>query len=123
MLPTPGNGGPPILTLLMDDHYDAVRFIANRSLKSMPGYQDVGFDFRTERNERHGVIRAIMGRWSERLPTRLANRAQKSRLPPMETSTPRPSMHTSPNGTTGWFPSMNSRLGLNSLPPSRNVCS
>ena len=71
-----GQWGPPILTLLMDDHYDAVRFIANRSLKSMPGYQDVGFDFLAPRNERHGVIRAIMGRWSERLPTRLANRAE-----------------------------------------------
>lgn len=67
---------PPILTLLMDDLYDAVRFISHRSLKSVSGYQGVGYDFLAPRNERHDAIREVMGRWNERLPSEFANRSE-----------------------------------------------
>ncbi|MBI3491911.1 MAG: ammonia-forming cytochrome c nitrite reductase subunit c552, partial [Acidobacteria bacterium] len=35
----------PFLALLLDDSYDAVRFIAGRSLGTLPGFESFGFDF------------------------------------------------------------------------------
>jgi len=35
----------PYLALLLDDPYDAVRYIASRSLKSLPGFSAFQFDF------------------------------------------------------------------------------
>jgi hypothetical protein len=35
----------PWLALLLDDSYDAVRFIASRSLRSLPAFASFGFDF------------------------------------------------------------------------------
>ena len=35
----------PYLALLLDDPYDAVRYIASRSLKSLPGFSACQFDF------------------------------------------------------------------------------
>ena len=35
----------PFLTLLLADPYDAVRYIAGRSLKRIPGYESLAFDF------------------------------------------------------------------------------
>jgi hypothetical protein len=35
----------PYLALLLDDPYSAVRYIAQRSLKRLPGYQDFAYDF------------------------------------------------------------------------------
>ncbi len=36
---------PPFLAQLLDDPYSAVRYIAQRSLKRIPGYQELNFDF------------------------------------------------------------------------------
>ena len=39
------NWQAPFLAQLLDDRYDAVRFIAHRSLKRLPGFDDFGYDF------------------------------------------------------------------------------
>ena len=36
---------PPYLAQLLDDPYDAVRYIAQRSLRSLPGFKNFSFDF------------------------------------------------------------------------------
>lgn len=78
---------PPMLTLLMDDQYDAVRYIANHSLERIKGYQDLGFDFIAPRQQRHEVIRKVMGRWNELAPTTLTNRPAILILPGGEIDT------------------------------------
>ena len=39
------NWQAPVLAQLLDDPYDAVRFIAHRSLKRLPGFGDFDYDF------------------------------------------------------------------------------
>ena len=41
----------PSLSVLMNDPYEAVRFIAHRSLRSLPGFADFAFAF-TGRSQR-----------------------------------------------------------------------
>src|SRR5262249_33705531 len=36
---------PPFLAILLDDRYAAVRHIAHRSLKTLPGYENFKFDY------------------------------------------------------------------------------
>lgn len=58
---------PPYLALLMNDNYDAVRFIAQRSLKQIGGYDDVEFDFVASSSERARPCGEIRDRWSQRM--------------------------------------------------------
>ena len=53
----------------MDDDYDAVRFIAHRSLKQIGGYDDVEFDFVVPSSERQQPSRRILERWSKQVGT------------------------------------------------------
>jgi hypothetical protein len=57
---------PPYLSLLMDDPYDAVRLIAYRSLRTLPGYQDLPrFDYIGPLPARRAVVTQIHERWRQ----------------------------------------------------------
>ena len=53
----------PYLSLLLNDSYDAVRYIAYRSLKTLPGYETFAFDFVGPPKEREGHQRRALGIW------------------------------------------------------------
>jgi len=53
----------PFLTELMNDQYDAVRFIAHRSLRSLPGFGDVEYDYAAPARERVGAALRALQRW------------------------------------------------------------
>ena len=54
----------PYLAQLLEDPYDAVRFIAYRSLRSLPHFQDFQYDFVDER-EAHSLARlAALDIWN-----------------------------------------------------------
>ena len=59
---------PPLLTVLMDDPYDAIRYIAGRSLGQIDGYQDVRFDFIAPPPIRAEGIRLTLERWRTLAP-------------------------------------------------------
>jgi hypothetical protein len=48
---------PPLLAQLLEDPYPAVRQIADRSLRSIEGYEEIGFDALSSSDERS------LGRW------------------------------------------------------------
>ena len=53
----------PYLAQLMDDPYSAVRYIAHRSLRSLPGAKAPAFDFTTAPGRREPVFPKIAGAW------------------------------------------------------------
>jgi hypothetical protein len=53
----------PYLAELMNDPYDAVRMIATRSLRSLPGLEDAAFEELAAAEERAAAIGAIAVRW------------------------------------------------------------
>jgi hypothetical protein len=57
----------PYLAELMDDPYDAVRIIAYRSIKTIPGFEETAFDEFQAPEQRADVTRAVRKRW-EGLP-------------------------------------------------------
>jgi hypothetical protein len=54
---------PPLLAVLLDDPYDAVRYHAQRSLRRLPGYEDVEYDWVGSRKTRIEQARAVRERW------------------------------------------------------------
>lgn len=54
---------PPYLGLLLDDPYDAVRFIANRSLRSLPGFAGFGGDFMAPLPQRMADVARAVAAW------------------------------------------------------------
>jgi hypothetical protein len=54
---------PPYLSILLNDPYDAVRFIAYRSLRSQPGFGDFTYDFVGPAPERASDGIRAMNRW------------------------------------------------------------
>jgi hypothetical protein len=54
---------PPYLAELLDDPYDAVRFIASRSLRTLPGYADLQYDFVAGPAARRRAQVAVMSAW------------------------------------------------------------
>ncbi len=70
------NWVPPYLAILMQDRYDAVRYIAHRSLKQIGGYDDISFDFTVAPTSEPKAPAAIMRRWS----TQAVNSSFKSGL-------------------------------------------
>jgi len=54
---------PFYLALLLDDPYPAVRYVAWRSLRSLPGYDDLAFDYVAEREHRASVSMQVFERW------------------------------------------------------------
>jgi hypothetical protein len=55
----------PILAQLLDDPYDAVRFIAARSLRSTPGFQSFAFDFVAPQKARYAAQLSAMRVWDD----------------------------------------------------------
>ncbi len=57
---------PPYLAVLLDDPYDAVRLIAYRSLRSLPGFGDFAFDFVARPNRGAAAPRRALDIWRDR---------------------------------------------------------
>jgi hypothetical protein len=55
----------PFLASMLNDPYDAVRFISHRSLESLPDFREVDFDFMAPRKVRREAARYVMKRWTE----------------------------------------------------------
>lgn len=53
----------PFLAILLDDPYDAVRFIAHRSLISLPEYVNFEFDFMTPQKSRDAARGRVLRMW------------------------------------------------------------
>jgi hypothetical protein len=58
----------PYLTLLMNDPYPAVRFIAGRSMETLPGFESLEFDYIGDEAERQRVLRDAVELWDARTP-------------------------------------------------------
>lgn len=58
----------PLLAQLLDDPYDAVRCVAERSLRTTPGLVPAGFDFTVRPEARPAVWPDIVHRWAAELP-------------------------------------------------------
>jgi hypothetical protein len=55
----------PYLALLLDDPYDAVRFIAARSLRSLPGFETLALDFAAPARARAVMQRRALETWRD----------------------------------------------------------
>ena len=51
------------LAPLLDDPYDAVRYIAQRSLKRLPGYERLDYDFMGPAEQRQAAAESVMQEW------------------------------------------------------------
>ncbi len=58
----------PLLAPSLDDSYDAVRYIAGRSLRSLPGYDSFEYDFLLPPGERESKVNEVMNLWHGRGP-------------------------------------------------------
>ena len=56
---------PPYLAVLLDDPYDAVRLIAYRSLRSLPGFDGFAFDFVAPPDRRGAMQRRALELWRD----------------------------------------------------------
>ncbi len=57
---------PPYLITLLDDPYDAIRFIAHRSLKRIDGFEDLKYNFVAPESERRMVAEQMMRAWKKK---------------------------------------------------------
>ena len=57
----------PYIGQLLDDPYSAVRYIAYRSLKRLPGFQTFSYDFMGASPQRMLAPKQVWDRWSRRL--------------------------------------------------------
>jgi hypothetical protein len=55
----------PLVAVLLDDPYDAVRFMAYRSLRSLGPFQDFDYDFLAAPHERANAIERLLDHWSQ----------------------------------------------------------
>ena len=55
---------PPFLAELLNDPYSAVRFIAGRSLESLPGYEKLGYDYVSNVDQRMERAKRARARWT-----------------------------------------------------------
>jgi hypothetical protein len=55
----------PYLAILMQDDYPAVRFIAERSLSYLEGYDDISYDPEMRADKRKRAVREITRRWNK----------------------------------------------------------
>lgn len=63
---------PPMLAALMNDPYDAVRYIAHKSLLTLPEYRKFEFDYVGPTKDRAQRVDAVLRTWQQR--PRLRNR-------------------------------------------------
>ncbi len=54
---------PPYLSLLMNDPYAVVRFIAHRSLSRIPGYKGFEFDYAGPDSDRAAALKTVQEAW------------------------------------------------------------
>jgi hypothetical protein len=54
----------PYLAQLLEDRYDAVRYIAGRSLRRLPGFRDFGYDFVGPPDQRAAAHRRALEVWA-----------------------------------------------------------
>jgi cytochrome c554/c'-like protein len=59
------NWMPPYLALLTNDPYDAVRYITGRSLRSLPGYEELTYDFVAPPERRLAMRTHVLERWRD----------------------------------------------------------
>jgi hypothetical protein len=64
----------PYLSVLMDDPYDAVRFMSYRSLRSLPGLGGVMYNFVSPPRERSAAIASALNMWERDGVDRQTNR-------------------------------------------------
>jgi hypothetical protein len=55
----------PFVAQLLDDSYDAVRYSAGRTLKALPGFERIDYDFVAGPRTRRQVQLQVMRRWDE----------------------------------------------------------
>jgi hypothetical protein len=53
----------PYLAQLLVDPYDAVRYIAYRSLRRLPGFDDLRYDFMGPPTDRERARRSVLAQW------------------------------------------------------------
>jgi hypothetical protein len=59
----------PFLAQLLDDPYDAVRYIAQRSLRTLPGFRNLDYDFISAPNARRQAQLRSMATWDRHKPS------------------------------------------------------
>jgi hypothetical protein len=72
----------PFLSLLLEDPYSAVRYIAHRSLKRLPGYSDFAFDFTAATSEQARGREQALARWNRTLAGNLDRRGKRILIAP-----------------------------------------
>ncbi len=70
------NWQAPILGKLLNDPYDAVRFMAHRSLKNVPGFTDFPFDFIGSKQHREQASLTVLKRWETGIQPSNSNRTE-----------------------------------------------
>ena len=68
----------PFLAPLLDDPYAAVRYIAGRSLRRLPGYGDFEYDFLADAEGRESSVEAALLLWASRKDERAADGFERS---------------------------------------------
>ena len=58
---------PAVLGILMDDPYDAVRYVAGHALQSLPGFEGYAYDFVPRPHQRHAVAHDVALRGAAQL--------------------------------------------------------
>ena len=61
----------PFLAQLLDDPYSAVRFVAWRSLRTLPGFDGFTYDFVASKQERSDAVQTALEAWSHAEPDRV----------------------------------------------------
>ncbi len=61
----------PVVGQMLNDRYLAVRFVAQRSLKRLKGFDDFDYDFLGTDEDCHGAVKRIHRRWSKQKRTRV----------------------------------------------------
>ena len=56
---------PPYLAELLNDPYDAVRYVAHRSLRTLPGYAGFEYDYVAGRRERVAAALPVLESWRD----------------------------------------------------------
>ena len=55
----------PLLAQLLDDPYSQVRFVSGRSLRSLPGFEDLDYDFLASSESRRRTKHQVVEKWKE----------------------------------------------------------
>ena len=67
------NWQAPYLAQLLEDPYHAIRFMAHRSLRDLPGFADFRYQFMGKKNRRQVAHTDALGVWSKAIASSKAN--------------------------------------------------